>query len=132
MSSFKDYTSICASAPSEILSLIALRAKDKIIKRHLDRIRKSLSLLDDFFQRHSQLFSWVRPKAGTICFPKILFNEDSLKFCQRVVNDAGIMLLPSTVYGYDHEHFRIGFGRENMPKVLAQFDKYLKSKPPRP
>jgi aspartate/methionine/tyrosine aminotransferase len=131
MAAFKDYTTICPVGPSELLSLIALRAKEKIIERHLNRISKNFSLLDDFFQRHGQLFSWVRPKAGTIGFPKILFSENSLKFCERVVNDAGIMILPSTVYGYDDKHFRVGFGRENMPEALAEFEKYLKNNPPK-
>ena len=130
MAAFKDYTTICPVGPSELLSLIALRAKEKIIERHLKRIEKNLGLLDDFFERHKQFFSWVRPKAGTIGFPKILFNENSLKFCEHVVNEAGIMVLPSTVYGYDDKHFRVGFGRENMPEALAEFEKYLKSNPP--
>lgn len=130
MAAFKDYTTICASAPSELLSLIALRSKEKIIERHINRLHKNLSLLDDFFHRYKQLFSWVRPRAGTICFPKILFNENSLEFCERVINNAGIMLLPSTVYGYDNRHFRIGFGREDMPEALVAFERYLKSAPP--
>lgn len=126
MVAYKDYTSICSSAPSEILSLMGLRAKEKIIKRHLQRINGNLSLLDEFFKQHSQLFSWIRPKAGTICFPKILFDQNSLNFCEDVVSKTGVMLLPSTVYGYDDKHFRIGFGRENMPEALAKFDDYLK------
>jgi len=131
MAAFKDYTTICPVGPSELLSLIALRAKEKIIERHLKRIEKNLGLLDNFFQRHKQFFSWVRPKAGTIGFSKILFNENSLKFCERVVNEAGIMVLPSTVYGYDDKHFRVGFGRGNIPEALAEFEKYLKSNPPK-
>lgn len=54
-----------------------------------------------------------------------MFNENSLNFCERVVNDAGIMILPSTVYSYDDKHFRVGFGRENMLEALAGFEKYL-------
>jgi len=46
-------------------------------------------------------------------------------FCQNVINEAGIMLLPSTVYDYDDSHFRLGFGRQNMPEALAVLEKYL-------
>jgi aspartate/methionine/tyrosine aminotransferase len=131
MATFKDYTTICASAPSELLALSALRSKEKILQRHLGIITKNLSLLDDFFQKHSHLFSWVRPKAGSIGFPRMLFDENSLEFSERVVNDAGIMILPSTVYAYDDIHFRLGFGHEDMPQVLAEFEKYLRAKPPK-
>lgn len=125
MTTFKDYTTICSSAPSEILSLIALRAKDKIIQRHLEIINRNLGLADSFFKKYQDLFSWVRPKAGTIAFPKIIGGEDSLAFCERVIKDAGIMLLPSTVYDYDNKHFRLGFGRENFPTALSIFENYL-------
>ncbi len=125
MAAFKDYTTICSSAPSEILALMALRAKERIIERHVTRIKKNLSLLDEFFERRKRLFRWVRPKAGTIAFPQILFKENALSFCQRVISDAGVMLLPSTVYEYGATHFRLGFGRENMPEALAAFEEYL-------
>src|SRR3989344_4976532 len=128
MAAFKDYTTICSSAPSEILSLIALRAKDTTIQKHLKRINRNLGLLDDFFKKYSNLFSWVRPKAGTICFPKLLFDKSSFDFCEDVVKEAGIMVLPSTVYDYDDKHFRIGFGRENMPEALQEFESYVYKK----
>ncbi len=125
MVDFKDYTTICSSAPSEILSLIALRNKDKIIQRHLGRIQRNLRLLDTFFAKKKDQFEWVRPKAGTIAFPKLVGDIDSFAFCEKAVKDAGIMVLPSTVYGYDSKHFRLGFGRENLPEALGKFEEYL-------
>lgn len=125
IATFKDYTTICSSAPSEILSLIALRAKDTIIERHLNRIQRNLALLDTFFRQYQDLFEWVRPKAGTIGFPRLKDKDNSFEFCQKVVNEVGIMLLPSTVYDYDDKHFRIGFGRENMPEALSKLREYL-------
>jgi len=125
MKVFKDYTTICSSAPSEILSLIALRARDVIIAHHLERIKNNLNLLEIFFEKHQNLFSWVRPKAGTIGFPQLKGKINSLTFCRELVERTGIMLLPSTVYDFDDKHFRIGFGRENMPEVLKIFEKYI-------
>ncbi len=122
---FKDYTTICSSAPSEVLSIIALRAKDKIIDKHIARIKRNLILLDGFFEKHSDMFEWVKPKAGTIGFPKLKGEMHALDFCQKVVKEANVMLLPSTVYNYDDTHFRLGFGRENMPQVLKVLGSYL-------
>ena len=125
MSLFKDYTTICSSAPSEILSIIALKAKDEIIEKHLKRINRNLHLLDEFFEKYRSDFEWVRPRAGTIAFPKLKGDVDSLEFCQSVVKNSNVMLLPSTLYDYDDKHFRIGFGRENMPEALNRFEEYL-------
>jgi aspartate/methionine/tyrosine aminotransferase len=127
MATFKDYTTICSSAPSEILSLIALRSRKTIVERHLNRIKRNLTLLNEFFNRHQELFEWKRPKAGTIAFPKLIKGNSSLEFCQKVVKEAGIMILPSTVYDFDDKHFRVGFGRENMPEALSKFEEYLKT-----
>lgn len=127
MATFKDYTTICSSAPSELLSVIALRAKNEIIAKHLARIKRNIELLDSFFEEYKDRFEWVKPKAGTICFPKLKGTMNTLDFCQKVVKEANIMLLPSTVYDYDDRHFRLGFGRENMPEALEKFREYLKS-----
>ncbi len=124
MATLKDYTTICSSAPSEILSIIALRAKDAIIAGHLARIQRNLALLDSFFARFAGRFTWVRPQAGTIAFPR-LAGGSALDFCQRVIRDTNIMLLPSTVYGYGNSHIRIGFGRENMVEALGRLEEYL-------
>jgi len=35
------------------------------------------------------------------------------------------MLLPSRVYGYKDQHFRLGFGRQNMPEILTRFEQFL-------
>lgn len=124
MAVLKDYTTICSSAPSEILSIIALRAKDAIIAGNLARIQKNLALLDAFFSRFSGRFTWVRPQAGTIAFPR-LTSGSALEFCQQVIRDTNIMLLPSTVYGYGNTHIRMGFGRENMGEALGRLEEYL-------
>lgn len=124
MAILKDYTTICSSAPSEILSIITLRAKDKIIKRHMKRIQHNLGLLESFFAQHADLFTWVKPKAGTICFPQ-LKTGSAYDFCQKIVNEASIMILPSKVYDYDDKHFRIGFGRENFPEALEMFEQFI-------
>lgn len=125
IATFKDFTTICSSAPSEILSLIALRAKNTLIRQNLITIQKNLGVLDDFMQRNSHIFSYTRPLAGTICFPRLKVKLKSDEFCQRVVKDTAIMILPSTVYNYKNSHIRIGFGRHNFPEVLSIFEEYL-------
>ncbi len=127
MAAFKDYTTICSSAPSEILALIALRARDQIIDCHRNRIQRNLGLLDRFFEEHAERFAWVRPRAGTIAFPRLKGDRSALDFCQQVVREANIMLLPSTVFDFDDHHFRLGFGRENMPEALEKLEAYLQS-----
>lgn len=128
LASFKDYTTICNSAPSEILALVALRAKDKIVAKNMEIISRNLGILDDFFKRFSHVFEWIKPQAGSIAFPKLMLEEGSDAFCSDLVDKQGVMLLPSTVYDYHDNHVRFGFGRKNMPDVIRQLELYLQNK----
>ncbi len=123
----KHYTSICNSAPSEILSLMALRAKDKILARNRDIIRSNLELLDPFFERFAHVFRWVRPKGGCIGFPELLLKEDIDSFCKSLVEKKGVLLMPASIYNTPGNFFRIGFGRKNMPLCLEKLTEFLKS-----
>jgi aspartate/methionine/tyrosine aminotransferase len=125
IASLKDYTTICSSAPSEVLALIGLQARQTIVTEHRQLIAVNLRHLDDFFARRSDLLTWVKPKAGTIGFARLRADLSAEQFCKQVVEEAGIMLLPSTVYDFNDQHVRIGFGRRNLPEVLAAFDAYL-------
>lgn len=121
---WKDYTTICGAAPAELLAVMGLRARDRIVRRHLGRIERNLGLLRAFFSERERLFSWVEPKAGTIGFAG-LKGEDPEAFCARVRRDAKVLLLPSTVYSWPSPHVRIGFGRENMPDALSRLSAVL-------
>lgn len=122
--SYKDYTTICNAAPSEILSLIALRAKERVLARSRDILTRNLALLDDFFARRADTFRWVRPKAGSVAFPQLLTGMPVAGFCQRLVETEGVLLLPGDVYDFPGSHFRLGFGRTNMPEALARLERF--------
>ena len=126
MAAFKDYTTICCSAPSEFLSIVALKNKENILKRNLEIISNNLKILNDFFSQYKDLFSWVPPKAGTIAFPRIRFDKNIERLCVDLVEKKGVFLLPSTLYDFGNKNFRIGFGRKNMRECLQEFEKYLK------
>ena len=88
-------------------------------------IKNNLKLLDSFFQKYFNLFEWVKPKAGSIGFVKIKFQGGAEFFCIDLVKKKGVLLLPSTMYDFDDTHFRIGFGRKNMPEVLKKLEEYI-------
>ncbi len=125
---YKDYTTICNSAPSEILAIMALRAKDQLLRRNLEIINKNLGVLDDFFNHYKNEFGWKRPMAGTIAFPKLISEMKIDDFCLDLVEKNGVMLLPASVYDFDGNFFRIGFARKNMPEALSHLNSFLSSK----
>ncbi len=125
LAAFKDYTSICNSAPSEFLAAVALRHRDQIIARNLAIIRINLDVLDDFFGRRQDLFNWSRPKAGSTAFPSLKGDQDVESYCIDLVEAKGVLLLPSTCFDFGKRHFRIGFGRRNLPECIQKFEEFI-------
>lgn len=124
MAALKDYTTICNSAPSEFLAEIALRHRNKLAQRNVSIITHNVKLLDQFFAKRNESFEWVRPNAGPIAFAKFKGGDVEL-FCHDLVTQAGVLLLPGTLFDDTGNHFRIGFGRKNMPEALAHLESFL-------
>jgi aspartate/methionine/tyrosine aminotransferase len=125
MSSFKDFTSICNSAPSEFLSTLALRQQEKIIQRNRAIVAANLKICDAFFGEYADLFNWMPPRAGSTAFPSLKRDLDVESFCTDLVNRAGVLLLPSTYFDYGNRHFRLGLGRRNFSEGIKRLGEYL-------
>ena len=122
----KDYTTICCSAPSEVLALIGLRNKKKIIARNLQIIHENTDAVDAFMKRFEKKFYWKRPRAGSFAFPSLKSKDKSiLTLCQEWVEKGNVMLLPSTLYSFGDKHFRLGLGRKNLNECLSLWEAYL-------
>jgi aspartate/methionine/tyrosine aminotransferase len=60
MAAYKDYTSICNSAPSENLAILALQHKEKLVERNLQIVKRNVAILNIFFEKYAKYFQWVR------------------------------------------------------------------------
>ena len=90
-------------------------------------MQHNLPLLDSFFERRADIFSWVRPTASPIGFPRLAGSDDTRSFCERLVGETGVLLLPGAVYD-EPGHVRFGFGRANMPEALERLDAWLEER----
>jgi aspartate/methionine/tyrosine aminotransferase len=124
MASLKDYTTICNSAPSEFLAEVALRNRHSLIERNLGIIKHNLTILDDLFMRRADRFSWIRPRAGSMAFPRYLGGNVET-FCDELVKEAGVLLMPGSVYDDSRNHFRLGLGRKNLPYAVEKLEAFL-------
>ena len=125
MDQHKNYLSICNSAPSEVLALIALKNSDVILQRNRELLTKNFALLERFMEQHSDILSWVKPKGGCTAYLKLNENIDSYKFAETMLERTGLLVLPASIYGQNAPCFRISFGRANMPEMLGIFEQYI-------
>ena len=122
---FKDYTTICSSAPSEILALIGLRARDTVLARSRRIVADNLATLDGFFEEWGDRFAWVRPRAGSVGFPRLTVPGVSIDgWAAGLVEAEGVLLLPGSQFGYGGNHFRLGYGRTDLPAALDRFERH--------
>jgi aspartate/methionine/tyrosine aminotransferase len=128
---YKHYLSICNSAPSELLARIALDHRDRIVDHNRAIIAENLDALDSFFADWPNLFAWQRPDGGCVAFPQYLGQDGVEVFTQRLVEEAGVLLLPASIYRSDltptpSDRFRIGFGRRHAGEALEVFGAWLR------
>jgi aspartate/methionine/tyrosine aminotransferase len=125
LAEFKHYTTICNSGPSEILALMGLRARAVLLARAREIIQGNLARLDRFFSDWRDTLEWTRPRAGTIAFPRFVDGTPIDSLAAELVEKRGVLILPGSIFDWPGDHFRIGFGRRNMPEALARFEEFL-------
>ena len=130
MEKMKHYLSISNSAPSEILAVIALKARAQIISRNRALCSENLQLLGTFFDEYPHLYQWQAPDGGCVGFARYLGEGSADEHCRQLVEDAGVLLLSSSLFTSDllpvaTDRFRVGFGRKNISTGLDAWRVHL-------
>jgi aspartate/methionine/tyrosine aminotransferase len=128
---YKHYLSICNSAPSEILARIALEAREKILQRNVDLVRQNIVHAGKFFGDHAELFDFAPPDGACVCFVRYKGLDGVEVFTNRLVEEAGVLLLPSSLYRSEigevpKGYFRLGLGRALVPEALEVVDHWIR------
>ena len=126
----KHYTTICNAGPSEFLGAIAVREREAIWARTRAVVAANLPLFDAFFADHADLFEWVPPDGGCVAFPRYRGADGVEAFCHDLVETAGVLLLPASIYAsalapVPPDRFRIGVGRHDPAPALAALADFL-------
>jgi aspartate/methionine/tyrosine aminotransferase len=126
----KHYTSISNSGPGEFLAALALRHGEAIQARNRAIVRRNLPLFDAFFAGWAELFEWEPPQGGCICFPRYRGPDGVEAFCQDLVERAGVLLAPASLFrsglaDTPTDRFRVGVGRSNPEPALEAMQRFL-------
>jgi aspartate/methionine/tyrosine aminotransferase len=130
MERYKHYLSICNSAPSEVLARIALKARDRILERNLGLIRQNIALAHKFFAKYPDRFEFSPPDGGCVCFVRYKGKDGVEEFTRRLVEEAGVLLLPSSLYRSEigdvpKDYFRLGLGRALVPEAFDGMNAWM-------
>lgn len=127
---YKHFLSICNSAPSEVLARIALKNRQAILERTRAIVRGNIAELNLFFAEFPHLFDWREPDGGCVAFIRYKGADGVETFTRRLVEEAGVFFLPSSVYRSDltevpENCLRVGFGRLHVPDGITALRNWL-------
>ena len=130
MEKMKHYLSICNARPSEVLAGIALKARETIFARNRALCAENIGKLDSFFAEYPHLYEWTAPDGGCVAFARYRGADGVEEHCRRLVEEKGVLLLPSSLYASDllpvpADRFRVGIGRKNIDAGLAAWREFL-------
>ena len=67
----------------------------------------------------------MRPRAGSVGFPRLTVPGLRIDdWAAGLVEAEGVLLLPGSQFGHPGNHFRIGFGRTDLPEALEGLERY--------
>ena len=129
----KHYTTICNSAPSEVLARIAVKARAAILARNRELIARNRPVFGAFFEEFADLFEWRAPDGGCVAYPRYLGPEGVEEFCTRLVAEAGVLLLPASIFrsaltASPADRFRVGIGRAGPEAGLDAMRQWLRTR----
>lgn len=121
----KDWTTICSSAPSEALAIIALRARESLLSRARAIVDGNRALCQEFAAAHREHVALTPPRGGTTAFPRLLRHPDAEAFALHLARDHDALILPGSAFGADRDRFRLGLGRRDLAAGLDRLSTAL-------
>ena len=121
---WKHYTSICAPAPVEWLTCVAIEVEQKLFARNRALIAANTGLVEEFLSRHEAGFSWISPDAGSVALITTTW-EDVVARAHWFAQERGVVVLPGAFLGADANTIRVGLGRQGFKEALRAFEEGL-------
>jgi aspartate/methionine/tyrosine aminotransferase len=125
---YRNYTSSRNSELSELMALMIVRNKKKLLARNLEIILKNVKILKEFFARHTKSLSWVPPEGGTMAFPKLLLPIPIDQFVEELYKETNVVLIPGSTFDVQENALRIAFGKTMLQDSLSPFESFLSKK----
>ena len=126
--SHRDYDLISCGVFDDAAASLALRHRDKMIRRNQAIVRENLAILDAWVREHPH-FYYTKPQAGTTALVYYDFDIPSYDFCKRMYHATGAFVTPGDCFEQPHS-MRIGYACDQQTlkdglAALAEFAETL-------
>lgn len=114
------------NTPSQWLACRALQRKDEVLARNRALISANLQRLASLVAAHSSLLKLFRPKAGTMAIVEQGTSLTSTEFCERILEEERLFLIPGKPLGMSDRFLRFGLGMSDFASGLERLDRFLR------
>ena len=124
---YRDYTMICCGVFDDYVASLALKNKDKILKRNQQLINTNFEILKEWIKNEPKV-SLVFPKHVSVSFIKIDVDMPIEEYCINLLNDTGVLLIPGNRFDVEG-HARLGYcaKTEVLIEGLNRLSSYLRT-----
>ncbi len=128
--SYKDYTTIAPGTLSDVCARLALEpsARERIYERTRRILSENLTTLTDWLAERSDIFHFIPPRAGAICYTHYDLDIGSSELAQRLKDECSVLIVPGDHFNMDG-YLRIGYGipREDLLEALSRIETVIRS-----
>ena len=128
--SYKDYTSIAPGVLSDYCARLALapRTRERILRRTRGILNENLPTLATWLDDRSDIFRYLPPAAGAICYVRYDLDVSSTELALRLKDELDVLIVPGDHFEMDG-YIRIGYGppREELIEALGRIESLLRS-----
>lgn len=127
----RQYLTVSNAPPTEGLAVLALAAAPAILERNASIARRNLAVLGDALSGFPERLAWREPPAGLLAFLRLTDGSRSDEFARRLLDDTGVLVVPSTVYASQNarvpdNYVRVGFGRGRVAEAAGLMAGWLR------
>lgn len=123
----RDYNIISCGKIDDMLAVLALRSRDKILERNLSIVRENAAIVDEWV-KNTPGVSYVRPEAGTTAMITYDAAVPSKDFCRGLYDYNGAFVVPGDCFEFEN-CFRLGYApnKETLRSGLDAVSDFLKT-----
>lgn len=122
---YRYYTTEMTNTPCQILAAEAIKRSDEILGQNRERIAANFEQLRSFCSRRSRQLVLHPPKAGTMAVVEQKTRVTSTQFCERLLDEQRVFLVPGASMGMSDRLLRLGIGRDDFGDGLERLSRFL-------
>jgi aspartate/methionine/tyrosine aminotransferase len=93
-------------------------ARGELIKRFQKRAKTNFESLKKWISHHTELFKWIEPDGGIMCFPRYSMDIPSLDLYKYLLKTQKILINPG-IYFNQEGFIRLSYGRNERSLLNA-------------